>query len=173
MALKTEPNFQRGNRFQLIIPEAPIVAELAQDFLLPALTLNPAETPNRFVDYGLPGEKLVYGELDIGFIADTNGDAYTEIHNWMRLMAGTIDQPVEERKMLHCDVTLLILNNNHKPTRRIIFTDCWPTSLGAVSFDLLGNDPAKSILTLKFTNMKIDPKANDLTDFTSKQYETD
>jgi hypothetical protein len=173
MTLKHEPNFAHGYNFLITIPELPIISELAQDFLLPALTLNPAEVPNRFVDYGIPGEKLVYTELDIGFIMDSNMDAYVEIHNWMRLMAGTIDQPVEQRKELVSDITLHILNNAKNQVRKFIFTDAWPTSLGAVSYDLLGADVTKSILSMKFTNFKITPADSDVSMFTDKVYETD
>lgn len=173
MSINKEPNFARGNRFELTIPEAPIVAALAQDFLIPALTVNPAEVPNQFVDYALPGEKIVYGEIDVGFIVDDNFDAYVEIHNWMRKMCGAYQQQAEERLMLHCDVTMILLNNNHNPVRRMIFHDCWPTSLGAASYDLLASDPVKSILTMKYSGLSIDPDTIDISGFNKKDYITD
>lgn len=159
MSLNLAPNFSQGYNFDIVIPSLPVVSALAQDFLVPALTLNPMEVPNRFVDYTLAGEKLLYGELDIGFIMDNNMDAYVEVHNWMNLMAGAYDQPVEERQLLHNDVTLQLLNNHKNLVRTFKFIDCWPTSLGAASYDLATAGQVKSILTMKFTAFTITPNS--------------
>jgi hypothetical protein len=157
MSLNLAPNFAQGYNFEIVIPSLPVVSALAQDFLIPALTLNPVEVPNRFQDYTLAGEKLLYGEIDIGFIMDVQMDAYVEIHNWMKLMAGAYDQVAEERRLLHNDITLQLLNNHKHLVRTFKFIDAWPTSLGAASYDLATAGQVKSILTLKFSAFTITP----------------
>lgn len=88
-------------------------------------------------------------------------------------MAGTYDQPVEQRKMIFTDTTLHILNNSKNQVRKFTFFDSWPTALGATAYDLSGPSVIKSILSMQFTGFDVSPADSDLSMFTKKVYETD
>ena len=167
MSIQQLVNFPIATNFRFWCPELPLLSELIQDVTIPGITLNPTEIHNRFVDYSDPGEKLVFQEMDLGFSMDENYDAYTEIFSWMSLMAGPdgmSDVSEEQRRLLFCDSTVTLLDNAQRPTRTLIFKDSWPTSLGAMPYDVSGDSSSvKSILSLQFTAMEISPPAKDLT----------
>lgn len=166
-------NVSLNNNFILNIPELPVVSEIAQDVILPTITLSGAEHPNRFVDFTAPGEKITYGELDIGFLLDENIDSYVECWNWINRMSGT-DIKEKDRFEYVCDTSLIILNNSKEVVRNIVFKDCWPTSIGAVSYNSSSTGEAISIiLTMAFTDMAITPEKNDMTGISKYIYNTD
>jgi hypothetical protein len=124
-------------------------------------------TPNRFVDYNEPGEKLQFTELDVGFSMDEYLDVYAEIWSWMSRMAGPPGMSQyreDERKIVLADAVITQLDNKLQPSRKFIFHDCWPTEIGAVSLDVGGDGATvKGIVTFSFTAMDITPHDKDLT----------
>jgi len=161
-----------SNNFILSIHELPIVSELAQDVIVPPLTLNPVDVENRWVKYPEMGEKIIYSECDIGFMIDENWDSYTEVYNWMSKAAGTSHHTEESRKQVFSDVSIMILNNSRNPIRKLVFLDAWPTTLGAVALDSGGSLELQGILTLAYTEMRIEVPDNDITGITRHAYST-
>lgn len=166
-------NFSRTDGFRFSCAEIPIVSELAQDVTIPSVNIGQAQTTSRFVDYNQPGEKIVYAELDVGFIMDENYDAYAEIYSWMQRIAGPPDNmPIEEsqRKTLFADASIELLDNTGKMIRKMVFLDAWPVSLGAIAMDTQSSTEIKSILTLDYTAMIIVPHTKNLSGIADMRY---
>lgn len=174
MATQTLVNFPVVTNFRLYIPECPLLSELAQDVTIPAITLNPAEVFTRTGDYGQPGEKLVFTELDIGFAMDEYYDVYAEVYSWMNRMAGMPElQSVEERDryVLFCDIELTLLDNKQKMARKFIFHDAWPTALGAIGYDGAGQaENVRGLVTFEYIAMEIKPDTKNLTNIVNVEY---
>lgn len=166
-------NLTANNNFILNIPELPIISEMAQDVLIPNTTLMQAVVPYSQLDIPMVGDKIEYGDIDVGFIMDENFDGYVEIWNWMNIMAGT-DTAVENRFEYYCDVSVIILNNEKEKIRTFVFKDCWPTSISALAMNSdAGGEPLSAILTLAFADMYITPRGNDITGVSKYVYNTD
>lgn len=174
MPLQKLVNFPIDTNFRVVCPEAPLMAELAQDVTIPSLSLPQAEVYNRFVDQPQPGEKIQFPEIDIGFSIDEYLDVYAEIWSWMSRMAGPpgMSQYEEsERKVVVCDLEVIMLDNRMKEARRFIFHDAWPTNIGALSLDVGGDASAiKGIVTFEYLAMNITPADKNLTNLGDFNY---
>ena len=174
MALQQLVNFPLSTNFRFNCPELPLLSEVAQDATIPAITLNPAEVFTRTGDYGQPGEKLQFTELDIGFAMDEYLDVYAEVFSWMNRMAGMPGfQTVEEkdREVLFCNVELIMLDNTQRESRRFIFHNAWPSALGALAFDQAGEaSTMKGIVTFEYLAMELTPDTKNLTGLGDLRY---
>ena len=166
-------NFAIPTNFRFFCSEIPVTSELAQDVTLPSINMGQAQVPNRFVDYNLPGEKIVYAEIDVGFSMDENYDAYAEIYSWMERMCGVTGSgvPESERKLLFADAEITLLDNTGNMIRKIIFHDAWPVSIGAMALDVSSDaSPVKTILTMDYTSMSIVPGTKNLSELAAIRY---
>lgn len=174
MPLQKLLNFSVDTNFRIYCPELPILSEVAQDVTIPALTLPPTEVYTRFVDYNQPGEKIQYTEIDIGFSMDEYYDVYAEVYSWMHRMAGPPGEShieEENRRVVFCDTEVILLDNNQKQGRKFVFTDSWPTSMGAISLDAAGDATVnKGVLTLDFSTMILAPDTKNLTQLGDVKY---
>ena len=167
-------NYAISTNFRFNCSEIPFVSELAQDVTIPSVKLGQAQITSPFVDYNQPGEKILYAEIDVGFVMDENFDAYTEIYSWMERIAGVpglSPVPVSQRRTLFADAEITILDNTGNMIRRMIFKDAWPVSLGALEYDSTSSAaPLKSILTLDYTGMIILPFTKNLSGLANIHY---
>lgn len=174
MPLQKLVNFSVDTNFRFICPELPLLSQVAQDVTIPALTLPPAEVFTRFVDIQQPGEKIQYQEIDIGFSMDEYFDVYAEVYSWMHRMAGPPGDshvPESERKVVVCDSEVILLDNTQRQGRKMVFTDSWPTSIGAVAMDAASQAAAnKCVLTMHFATMKLTPPTKNLTELGDLTY---
>ncbi len=174
MALQKLINFPITTNFRFVCSELPLLSEVAQDITIPPVTLNPAEVFTRTGDYGQPGEKLSFTELDIGFSMDEYFDVYAEVFSWMNRMAGMPElQSVKEseRGILFADCEIILLDNAMRETRRFIFHDSWPTTMGALPLDVAGEaSTMKGIVTFQYLAMEIRPDTKNLSELGDLRY---
>ena len=161
------PNSARTNRFIVVIDKLPTIAFQAQTVDMETISIGQTIAPNPTLDLKIPGEKMVYAGLDIGFMCDENYDAYTEGYNYMQTMVG--EHVVEaERRMLFTDINVAILNNEHSSIiRTFTFSGCWLESLSPISLDATAADPFNCIATFAFHTMAInshDPNSTGMWD---------
>jgi hypothetical protein len=116
--------------FRLIFPKAPFVTMFLQQLDLPGIQVNQAARKTPLVDMNEIGEKLNYLPFTCSFLVDKNLKNYKEIYNWMKRMTvnGTI--------VGETDTASLVINGKEMCT----FVDCWPTSLGQLTFTTTNND---------------------------------
>lgn len=174
MALQKLINFPVSTNFRFTCPELPLLSEVAQDITIPPVTLNPAEVFTNTGDYGQPGEKLTFTELDVGFSMDEYFDVYAEVFSWMNRMAGMPElQSIEhsERRIVVADCEIILLDNTMKESRRFIFHDSWPTTMGALALDVAGEaQTMKGIVTFQYAAMQIIPDTKNLTELGDLRY---
>jgi len=174
MALQQLVNFPVSTNFRIAIPELPLLSEVAQDITIPTITLPPAEVFTRTGDYGQPGEKLQFTELDVGFAMDEYFDVYAEVLSWMNLMGGYPGfQSVEERdrRVLFCNIDVIMLDNAQRESRRFIFHDAWPSTMGALALDQAGEaSNMKGVVTFEYTAIEMKPDTKNLTQLGDLKY---
>ena len=156
-------------QFRFKCSKLPKVEFFCQTANIPGIGLGVAdiETPLKSIPF--PGDKVTYQDLAISFLVDENLENYKEIHDWIiglgapqnhnqfsNLRATGSDRfpgtsssnaitgqatadPLPESGM-YSDATLTVLNSKNIATTEIRFHNIFPTSLGALSYDVQASD---------------------------------
>ena len=142
----------QSNGFMFAINKLPSVSFFCQEANLPGLTLPPAEVSSVFIDYPIPGEKLVFDDLQITFLIDENMENFMAIYNWMvglgfpklheqyKQFVNSNDINPNELVAGYSDGVLQILNSSNNPIRTATFRDLFPTSLQSLQLQSTTND---------------------------------
>jgi len=120
--------------------------------------------PTGLKDIPIPGEKVSYQDLAISFLVDENLNNYKEIHDWIiglgapqnhtqfstlrdtgtdRFPGQTTNSPNNNAVPdggTYSDATLTVLNSENIAVTEIRFHNIFPTSLGALSYDVQASD---------------------------------
>ena len=156
-------------QFRFKCSKLPTVEFFCQTANIPGISIGTASMPTGLKDIPIPGEKVAYQDLSISFLVDENLNNYKEIHDWIIALgfpqnhtqfadlqaAGadrypgstsgavvpetTIAVPLSEGGT-YSDATLTVLNSKNIAVTEIRFDNIFPTSLGALSYDVQASD---------------------------------
>jgi hypothetical protein len=135
MSVKDQPtnlNKSAPTNFKFEMGEIPNISFFCQSVNLPSMTLGEAPQASPLIDIPLPGDKIIYGELQVEFMVDEEFRTWEEMHNWIRKTG--YPKSTDEYQSILSDATLTILSNNSNPILQITFEDLYPTALGEVGF---------------------------------------
>ena len=149
-------NFLSPTGFKFTLKRVPKVAFFCNSANIPDLTLGVATQPSYLKDIDVPGDKIVFGDLNLRFLVDENVENYMELQNWIRGLGypeslqeiydfqrtGYITPKIEAQRQLglYSDGTLQVLTSSSLPNFQIVFKDLFPYSLGTLSFDATNAD---------------------------------
>ncbi len=140
----SNPNPLQSHVGTLVLKRTPNLTYFVQDIQLPGVNLSPAVVWTHRDRIPHPGDSFSRGLLSIEFKIDEDLKGYDEIYDWMvGLVAPNNDEEYarlknNDRKSLSnqegifSDLTVILNNSSHKPNRRYVFHDCWPTSLSGL-----------------------------------------
>jgi len=169
-------------QFRFKCSKLPKVEFFCQTANIPGIGLGVAdiETPLKSIPF--PGDKVTYQDLAISFLVDENLENYKEIHDWIiglgapqnhtqfsDLRATSSDRfpgtsssnaitgqatadPLPESGM-YSDATLTVLNSKNIAVTEIRFHNIFPTSLGALSYDVQASDVNYLAVAVDFSYM--------------------
>jgi hypothetical protein len=150
--LPTNYNILSPVGYRLYIPKLPTVSYFCQSANIPDVSLGMITRSNPVRDYPEPGDQLELGSFDISFLVDEDLTNYLEILTWLREISGTPNSTSFGRLGSEdsgygtvTDITLTILTNSMNANKSVYFTDCFPTSLGAIS--LMSNTESIDAIT--------------------------
>ena len=156
-------------QFRFKCSKLPKVEFFCQSANIPGIGLGEAEIDTPLKTIPIPGDKVTYQDLAISFLVDENLENYKEIHDWIiglgfpqnhtqfsDLRATSSDRfpgtsssnaitgqatadPLPESGM-YSDATLTVLNSKNIAVTEIRFHNIFPTSLGALSYDVQASD---------------------------------
>jgi len=156
-------------QFRFKIAKLPEVEFFIQTANVPSMSLGEATMATPLKDIPIPGDKVNFGSLDISFLVDENLNNYKELHDWIKgigfpqdhtqfktLQATGSDrfpgstagasvpgvatpQPLAEGG-IYSDATLIVLNSKNIAKTEIRFQNVYPTSIGALSYDIKASD---------------------------------
>jgi hypothetical protein len=156
-------------QFRFKCSKLPKVEFFCQTANIPGIGLGEAEVDTPLKTMPFPGDKVTYQDLAISFLVDENLENYKEIHDWIiglgapqnhtqfsDLRATSSDRfpgtsssnaitgqatadPLPESGM-YSDATLTILNSKNIAVTEIRFHNIFPTSLGALSYNVQASD---------------------------------
>tara|TARA_R110001592_G_scaffold33074_1_gene115119 strand:- start:617 stop:1216 length:600 start_codon:yes stop_codon:yes gene_type:complete len=164
------------------LPEVEFACQTAN---IPGISLGETDFKTPLKDISIPGDKVSYGSLDISFLVDENLNNYKELHDWIKGIgfpqnhdqfkalqatgsdrfpgstAGAIvpgvatPQPLAEGG-IYSDATLIVLNSKNIAKTEIRFQNVYPTSIGALSYDIKASDVDYLQCTASFSYMYYD-----------------
>ena len=77
-------NFLSPTGFKFTLKRVPKVSFFCNSANIPDLTLGVATQPTYLKDIDIPGDKIIFGDLNLRFLVDENLENYMELQNWMR-----------------------------------------------------------------------------------------
>ena len=143
--------------FRFDVARCPYFSLNVQAVTIPSLTLGESQLPTPLVDIPIPGDKIIYGEMTVDFVVDEEIRGWMEIHNWMR-SAGFPESTDEYEKNVYADCFVTILSNAGNPIIKVSLFDCYPTSLGEISFNAQqSNETVISSASFRFRSYDVTP----------------
>ena len=159
-------DYSSPTQFRFMINQLPKVQFFTTAANIPDLTLGEAVIPTPYKDIPIMGDKITFGNLDVSFIVDEHLENYVSIHNWLigigfpknrqqfsSFRSDTSNNPTSAKtvsvdrvggatpdKGMYSDATLTILSNKNNPLVEVRFTDIFPVSLSALSYDNAATD---------------------------------
>lgn len=125
-------NFLSPNGFIFSIAKLPDISYFCQRVTMPMVEVPPAELATPFSNVGVRGERLVFGDLMLQIVVDSEMKNYRVIHKW--LTQGLLDQTDLPDDEVYSDGTLTVLTANNATAATIRFTDIVPVSLSEIEF---------------------------------------
>jgi len=158
-------NFLSPVGFKFTLTRAPKVAFFCNQANIPDLTLGIANQPTYLKDIDVPGDKIVFGDLNLSFMVDENLENYMELQKWIRGLGYPeyLDQYKElyesaiigerykqKSSSVFSDGTLEVLNSSMIPNFLVYFKDLFPYSLQTLEFDATASDVQYFTATVSF-----------------------
>jgi len=175
-------NYMSPLGFKLIITKTPKVDFLCQSANIPQISMGTAVQPTYLKDIPVPGDKVLYDDLNVRFLVDEKMENYLSIYKWMTGLGypeslGQYDQlkkddirtdasasdEADPLYFQYSDATLQILSSNYTPTIHVNFKDAFPIALSTLEFDVSNRDYSyfTAEVTFKYTIYNItDPRGN-------------
>ena len=183
-------NYMSPLGFKLVLTKTPKVDFLCQSANIPSISMGPAIQPSYLKDIPVPGDKVLYDDLNVRFLVDEKMENYLAIHKWITGLGypESIGQYRQLKKddnrtdslvadkgdplyFQYSDATLQVLNSNYKPSVLINFKDAFPISLSTLDFDVTTRDYNyfTAEVTFKYTIYNItDPSGNRIDNYFKK-----
>ena len=183
-------NYMSPLGFKLILTKTPKVDFLCQSANIPQISMGTAIQPTYLKDIPVPGDKVLYDDLNVRFLVDEKMENYLAIHKWITGLGypesigqyrqlKTDDKRTDRRVndsadplyFQYSDATLQVLNSNYKPSVLINFKDAFPVSLSTLDFDVTTRDYNyfTAEVTFKYTIYNItDPSGNRIDNYFKK-----
>ena len=152
-------NYMSPLGFKLVLTKTPKVDFLCQSANIPSISMGTAIQPSYLKDIPVPGDKVLYDDLNVRFLVDEKMENYLAIHKWITGLGypESIGQYNQLKKddnrtnsrvsdagdplyFQYSDATLQVLNSNYKPSVLINFKDAFPISLSTLDFDVTTRD---------------------------------
>ena len=183
-------NYMSPLGFKLIITKTPKVDFLCQSANIPSISMGTAIQPSYLKDIPVPGDKVLYDDLNVRFLVDEKMENYLAIHKWItglgypeslgqfsqlkkddRRTDARVSDAADSRYFEFSDATLQVLSSNYRPSVLINFKDAFPISLSTLDFDVTTRDYNyfTAQVTFKYTIYNItDPSGNRLDNYSKK-----
>ena len=133
----TNKNYLQSNKWSFTLANSPHTVYFCQSIVLPGVSVGEAMVPTPFSDTYRHGDKMVFESLTLTVLIDEDMRTWEEIFNWMKGLSYPNDfreYQEQKKKGLYTDAVLEPHTNNHTSNFRIHFRECFPTSIGPVTF---------------------------------------
>lgn len=135
-------------KFIFTIPRLTSTQFFCQAANIPGISTHTKYQTTAFLDLAIPGDKIIFEDLNIEFLLDEELQSWIGISEWMRGIAfpENFDQHINLRHQSkyservefpqYADAELVVLSSSNQPTVKVYFKDLFPISLSAIDFDI-------------------------------------
>ena len=113
-----------NNKFQCRFDKIPNVIFFLQEWNIPGVSVDAIMRHTPVLDIDEIGEKVTFSPFTLEFLVDSKLKNYKEVLDWMRRIT------VNKRQQDEVSDAVVIVNGSET----IRFIDCWPTSVGDLTF---------------------------------------
>jgi hypothetical protein len=139
------------NGFMFSVQKIPEMTYFCQSVSIPSVSLGIVDVGTPFVDYPTPGDKLLFAELSVQFLVDSEMKNYRAIFDWINNVgfpesytqyktATNSPMALPQNAAVLSDATLTILGSNNEAIQTIQFVDCIPLSIESLQFSSTSTD---------------------------------
>jgi hypothetical protein len=144
-------NFLSPIGFKFTLAKNQKVSFFCNSARIPEISLGTTIQPSYLKDIDVPGDKLIYGDLNLRFLVDEDLKNYMAIHNWLTGLGfpettqqfkdfTTNEDGISDILESFSDGSLHILNSNYNTTAVVRFKDLFPTYLTSLEFEAQDTD---------------------------------
>ena len=144
-------NFLSPIGFKFTLAKNQKVSFFCNSARIPEISLGTTIQPSYLKDIDVPGDKLIYGDLNLRFLVDEDLKNYMALHNWLTGLGfpettqqfkdlTTTEDGISDRLESFSDGSLYILNSNYNTTAIVKFKDLFPTYLTSLEFEAQDTD---------------------------------
>lgn len=137
--------------FKFTIKRLPHVNYFCTSTELPDISMGQIDTvENTFIKLPVPGDKLVFGLLNLRFRVDEDMKNFKEIYDWLiglgypdnfsQSAAIRNNNGILPQGDVYSDGSLIITTASFKPNVEVKFTDMYPVSLSSLAFNVESTD---------------------------------
>ena len=158
------------SQFRFSLLKIPNVEYFVTSANIPGISFSGDASMNtRFKSISFMGDTLDFADLEVTFLVNENLSNYREIHNWMtgigfpknnQQFTAAVDADASlatptgnksgNPNALVSDATLTILTNKNNPNLRVNFKNCYPLSLGGLTYNTQTTDTEQLTTTVTF-----------------------
>lgn len=142
------------NKFKVTMSRFPTIEYTAQSANIPGISMGTPQIPtNKWLDYYVIGDKLIYNDLNIGFMLDENLKSFRELRDWLYAVMST----KEVISIPRADIDILLLTNNSNQNLILRISGAFPYMMSDVnmSYQMDENFPVTVDVTFKFVEYEI------------------
>jgi len=140
------------NKFTFMLTKLPELSLAATSCNIPGVTLPNWNQLNQFNPIPRSGLNLEYEDLEVSFIVDEDFNNWSELNNWMRLMALSKDSTEYQQVKLEqlkpgpegglvSDAQVVVLTNQSVANLVFYFRDAFPVYLSAIPLTNTTDNP--------------------------------
>lgn len=144
MTTPTNKSFLSPLGFDFVIKKLPTTNFFVTRATIPGFDLGVAEAPTPFVRLPIPGDKIVFNDLQVTFKIDEDMKNYLEIFNWI-MGLGFPDRYEQYAALkrkdkssgdgIYSDASLTVLTSAMNPNMEFTFRNVFPYSLTDLDFN--------------------------------------
>lgn len=138
-------NLATNTNFKVEISGAPEFNYFVQSVSLPGMQMAGVEASYKGFQAIMPSDRIDYDPLTFTYILAEDFENYLFLYKWMRDIQSS-DFPAKHFR----DITLHILNNNKLTNLRVVFYNCFPTSLTEIDLESAVTDTNPITTTAMF-----------------------
>jgi hypothetical protein len=169
-------DYSSPTQFRFMINQLPKVQFFTTAANIPDISLGETVIPTPFKQIPILGDQLTFGNLDVSFIVDEFLENYISIHEWLigigfpknrtqfsSFRSSTSNNPTAAKTIstdtvgialadrgMYSDATLTILSNKNNPLVEVRFSDIFPVSLSALSYNQNATDVTYQTAEISF-----------------------
>lgn len=104
------------------------------NFPFPSINISQVQQPTPFHDLPIPSDKITIDTITCEMIVDENFVVIEKLWDWFNEMRNGLKNAGSSIKNYLADISLFVLDNNMNEIIKILYKDCFPTTISEIQF---------------------------------------